>query len=102
MSSAADSGAFSIYLVRCGDGSVYTGIATNVERRLAEHDGQRRGARYLRGRGPFELLYHREVGSRSLAQRVEHRVKRLASDEKSDINRLQQRIDGMIAEMADQ
>lgn len=102
MSVAADSIPFSIYLVRCGDGSVYTGIAIDVERRLAEHDGHRRGSRYLRGKGPFELLLQREIGSRSLAQRIEHRVKRLPSVEKSDIARLQQRITTMIEELSAQ
>ena len=93
---------FSIYLVRCGDGSVYTGVAIDVERRLAEHDGRQRGAKYLRGKGPFELLYHQEIGSRSLAQRVEHRVKRLPSAEKSDIGRLRRRIAAMIEDLSPQ
>jgi putative endonuclease len=93
---------FSIYLVRCGDGSVYTGIAVNVERRLAEHDGHRRGARYLRGKGPLELLYQQEIGNRSLAQRIEHRVKRLPSEEKSDAGRLRRRIAVMIEELSTQ
>ena len=100
MSVVADSLPFSIYLVRCGDGSVYTGIAIDVERRLAEHGGCRRGAKYLRGKGPYELLYHQEIGSRSLAQRVEHRVKRLPSGEKTDAGRLRRRIAGMIEELS--
>jgi putative endonuclease len=92
--------AFSIYLVRCGDGSVYTGIAMDVKRRLAEHERQRRGAKYLRGKGPYQLLYHQEIGSRSLAQRIEHRVKRLPSEEKADVGRLRRRISGMIDEFS--
>jgi putative endonuclease len=80
--SAADA-QWSIYLLRCGDGSIYTGIATDVERRLEEHrSGQGRGAKYLRGRGPLTLLAQAPVGSRSHAQSVEARVKRLPRDEK--------------------
>ena len=69
---------WSVYVVRCGDGSLYTGIATDVRRRLAQHaQGGGRGAKYLRGRGPLRLVFARAVGSRALAQKVESRIKRL-------------------------
>lgn len=68
---------WSVYLVRCGDGSLYTGIALDVERRLGEHQSDPlRGAKYLRGRGPLELVFEERVGSRGLAQRVEYALKR--------------------------
>ena len=68
---------WSVYLVRCGDGSLYTGIALDVERRLTEHrEDKVRGAKYLRGRGPLELVFEEEIGSRGLAQRVEYALKR--------------------------
>lgn len=68
-----------IYIIRCGDGSLYTGIATDVDRRLAEHEGAAGlGARYTRGRGPLEVLYRREIGTRSEASREEWRVKKLS------------------------
>jgi CubicO group peptidase (beta-lactamase class C family)/predicted GIY-YIG superfamily endonuclease len=74
---------WSIYMVRCGDGSLYTGIATDVHRRLAEHRGtEGRGARYLRGRAPLRLVFEREVGSRGLAQRIETRIKKLSKPRK--------------------
>jgi len=67
-----------LYIVRTRDGSLYTGIATNVARRLTEHRARgARGAKYLRGRGPFRLVLHRRIGDRALALRVERRVKRL-------------------------
>ena len=67
-----------VYVVRAADGRLYTGIATDVARRLDEHDGSGgRGAKSLRGRGPLELAYSREIGDRALALRVEHRLKRL-------------------------
>jgi putative endonuclease len=65
-----------LYLIRCADGSLYTGITTDVQRRLDEHR-HNRGARRLRGRGPLELVYSLPVGDRSRALRIEHRVKRL-------------------------
>ena len=72
-----------LYIVRCRDGTLYTGIATDVERRLAEHQGAGpRGARYLRGRGPLTLALALEVGTRGVALRLEHRVKRMSRPDK--------------------
>ena len=67
---------WSIYMLRCGDGSLYTGITTDVARRVAEHRNGK-GARSLRGRKPLTLVLCSEVGDRSLATRIEMRVKRL-------------------------
>ena len=74
-----------LYVVRTNDGRLYTGIATDVERRLAEHEDGPRGAKSLRGRGPLELVYRREVGERGLALRLEHRLKRRSREEKERI-----------------
>lgn len=71
-------------MLRCGDGSLYTGIATDVTRRLEEHRAHA-GAKYLRGRGPFEVVFQAEVGSRSLATRVELRIKKLSRSAKEDL-----------------
>jgi putative endonuclease len=68
---------FSLYIVRCANGSLYTGIAANVQKRLAEHEAGPRGARYLRGKGPLEVVFTEVVGNRARASRLEHRVKRL-------------------------
>jgi putative endonuclease len=68
--------AWHVYLLRTRDGALYTGIATDVERRLAEHRlGGRRGARSLRGRGPLELVYRSRIGALGLALRIERRIK---------------------------
>ena len=75
------SAAWHVYVVRTKDGSLYTGIATDVERRLAEHEGGT-GAKYLRGRGPCRLVYERRIGDRALALRVEHGIKDLPKEEK--------------------
>ena len=69
---------WSVYLIRCGDGSLYTGIATDVDRRFTEHLSQGpKTAKYLRGRLPLELIYRREIGNRSEASKEELRIKRL-------------------------
>jgi putative endonuclease len=68
---------YSLYIIRCADGTLYTGIATDVERRLREHESGARGARYLRGRGPLRVEFCETLGSRARAQRYEYRVKRL-------------------------
>jgi len=72
-----------VYVVRTADDRLYTGVATDVERRLAEHAGAgARGAKFLRGRGPLELLFRCEIGDRALAQRVEYGIKQLSRAEK--------------------
>lgn len=73
---------YSVYLLRCADGSLYTGIATDVARRISEHEKSARGAKYLRGRGPLQLAYEQEVGDRSDASRIESFIKSLAKNEK--------------------
>ena len=78
--------AWRLYLLRTRDGAIYTGVATDVARRLAEHEGGGpRAAKSLRGRGPFELIYRVGLDNRRMALRVEHAVKRLARAEKARI-----------------
>ncbi|MFA5309489.1 MAG: GIY-YIG nuclease family protein [Dehalococcoidales bacterium] len=75
-----------VYLVRCSDGSLYTGITTDVARRFAEH--QRNGdagAKYLRGRGPLVLVFQKKLGNRSLALEVESKVKKLSKARKEEL-----------------
>jgi len=72
-----------LYLIGCRDGSLYTGISTDVERRLAQHRGEGRGgSRYLKGRGPLRLAFRKRIGSRSLASKLEERIKRLSRGNK--------------------
>ncbi len=79
--------AWSVYLLRTRDGSLYTGIAMDVEKRFAEHVAGSRGAKALRGRGPLELVYRTEVGERGLTQGLEHRIKRLVKADKEQLVR---------------
>lgn len=70
-----------VYIVRCRDGSLYTGIAIDVQRRLSEHQDNK-GAKYLRGRGPVELVFEKKVGSKSAALKLEREIKQLPKRKK--------------------
>jgi putative endonuclease len=76
---------YSLYIVRCRDGSLYTGIAVDVTRRIQQHENGARGARYLRGKGPLRLEFVQPVGDRAAASRIEHQVKRLGKEAKEDL-----------------
>lgn len=73
-----------VYLLRCSDDSLYCGITTDVERRLAEHN-RGTGAKYTRSRRPVELVYVETVEGRSAAARREHAIKRLSRSEKENL-----------------
>ncbi|NND92453.1 MAG: GIY-YIG nuclease family protein [Granulosicoccus sp.] len=64
-------------MVRCNDGSLYTGITTNLHRRLEEHNGSSSGARYTRARRPVSLVYATTCQDRSSASRHEYQIKQL-------------------------
>ncbi len=92
-----------LYLVRCRDGSLYTGITTDVARRLAEHQGNGdTGAKYLRGRGPLVLVFQKKLGGRSLALGVESRIKKLSKARKEDLIRDNSRINEIIKQVGAQ
>ena len=75
-----------LYLIRTRSGALYTGTTTDVARRFVEHSrGGRRGSKYLRSRGPLELVYHAEIGDRALACKAECRIKALSKGEKEKI-----------------
>jgi predicted GIY-YIG superfamily endonuclease len=75
---------WSLYVLRCGDGSLYTGIAVDVAQRLAAHAAGR-GARYTRGRGPLTLAAKTRCRDRSVALRAEHAFKQLTRAEKDAV-----------------
>ena len=76
---------FSLYILRCADGSLYTGIAADVDKRLAQHESGTRGAKYLRGKGPLQIVFTEAVGNRALASQLEYRVKKLSRPKKLDL-----------------
>lgn len=72
-----------VYILRCGNGSLYTGITTDVQRRVNEHKKNGRlSARFTRAFAPVERVYSCRVGDKSLAYRVEYRIKRLPRSKK--------------------
>lgn len=73
---------YSLYIVRCADDTLYTGIAADVDKRLSEHTSSTRGSKYLRGRGPLRLEFSEEVGDRARASALEYRVKQLDKAQK--------------------
>ena len=74
-----------VYLIRTRQGSLYAGITTDVLQRLSEHEGGKKGAKYLRAKGPLQVVYALEVGTRSLASKVEYRLKRLSKASKERV-----------------
>ena len=70
-----------VYILRCADGTLYTGSTDDVERRAAAHNSGK-GAKYTRGRGPVEVVYREECADKSAALRRECAVKRLTRAEK--------------------
>lgn len=71
-----------VYMLRCVDNTLYTGIARDVERRIREHNEGARGARYTRGRRPVQLVYEERQVSRSMALKREAALKKLSRTQK--------------------
>mgnify|MGYP001391724376 CR=1 FL=1 len=74
-----------LYVVRCVDSTLYTGITTDVGRRVREHNASKRGAKYTRARRPVELVWTREYKSRSEAQKAEYSFKKMFHKEKWEV-----------------
>ena len=70
-----------LYILRCADNTLYTGITTDVEKRFKAHSSGK-GAKYTRGRGPLELVYREECGDHSTALKRELEIKALTREEK--------------------
>lgn len=70
------------YIVCCTDNTLYTGITTDLERRVGEHNSDDKGAKYTRGRRPVELVYNETFPSRAKAASREAAIKRMGAGEK--------------------
>ena len=68
-----------VYIVRCADDTLYTGIATELERRIKEHNSSDKGAKYTRTRRPVSLVYSEEYADRSTASKREYEIKKKMS-----------------------
>ena len=69
------------YIIKCNDGSLYTGITTDLEKRIAAHNAGK-GAKYTASRRPIQLLYREEAANRSEASKRENTIKKLNRNDK--------------------
>ena len=90
-----DALAWYVYLLRCGDGSLYAGSTNDMSRRLAAHQ-QGKGAKYTRSRLPVELVYQEEAPDQSAALRREAAIKRMTRQQKLKL------LGGMLPTVADE
>jgi putative endonuclease len=74
-----------IYILECNDGSLYTGITTDVAKRLAEHNSSTKGAKYTKARRPVKLLYEETSSDRSSASKREYAIKKLSRVKKLEL-----------------
>jgi putative endonuclease len=78
-----------LYLIRCRDNTLYTGISTDVDCRLVQHQSRgNKGSKYLKGRGPLTLVFQQQLGSKSLALKAELRVKKMSKAMKEKLVRV--------------
>ncbi|MCI6190876.1 MAG: GIY-YIG nuclease family protein [Clostridium sp.] len=73
-----------VYMIRCKDGSLYTGWTNNLEKRFRNHC-KGKGAKYTRGRGPLELVYYEVFEDKGEAMRREYEIKKLKKSEKEKL-----------------
>ncbi|HBQ8545752.1 GIY-YIG nuclease family protein [Klebsiella pneumoniae] len=89
-----------LYLIRTADNRLYTGITTDVPRRLRQHQAGK-GAKALRGKGDLQLAFSHEVGEHSLALRLEYRVKQLTKREKERLVAGEDAFETLLARLKD-
>ncbi|SDK59829.1 GIY-YIG nuclease family protein [Sediminibacillus albus] len=70
-----------VYILKCKDGSLYTGYTNDLEKRISRHESGK-GAKYTRGRGPFQLVYYRSFATKQEALQQEYRIKKLPKIQK--------------------
>lgn len=73
---------WAVYILQCADDSLYTGITTDLARRMDEHETGVKGARYTNGRGPFQLMYKTNCKNRAEASKLEISIKSLSRTKK--------------------
>ncbi|MFH0929953.1 MAG: GIY-YIG nuclease family protein [Candidatus Moraniibacteriota bacterium] len=76
---------YDLYILECADKTLYTGITTNLTRRIAEHGSAKLGAKYTSTRRPVKLIYSRKFKNRSSASKEEARIKKLKKSEKMEL-----------------
>jgi len=79
---------WTVYLLRCHDNSLYAGITTDIERRLAEHNNSKLGAKYTRARRPVALAYQESAVDKSSAAKREYQLRTLSKKKKEQLVKL--------------
>lgn len=74
-----------VYILRCSDNTLYTGVAKDLTKRIDQHNNSSGGAKYTRARRPVELVYHECAKNRSIAQQREYRIKQLTAAQKQQL-----------------
>jgi putative endonuclease len=74
-----------VYMLRCSDDTLYTGVTTDVARRVSEHNGTTKGAKYTKARQPVELVYFKKAKDRSSAQIKEAELRKLTRSQKIEL-----------------
>lgn len=74
--------AYNLYILRCNDGTYYTGIALDIDKRLSEHNSSDKGAKYTRSRRPVTLMYQELHPDKSTALKRERTIKRMKRSDK--------------------
>jgi putative endonuclease len=76
---------YHLYILKCADKTLYTGITVDLARRIKEHNGSKLGARYTRARRPVKVVYSKKFRNRSSASKEESRIKNLSRGEKLEL-----------------
>lgn len=75
---------WTIYILKCGDGTYYTGVTKDLDKRIEEHRSGK-GAKYLRGRGPLKTVFNKKLDSHGSALKYEIKIKKLSRPEKTNL-----------------
>jgi putative endonuclease len=75
----------SVYIVRCNDETLYTGIAKNLEKRIFDHNNSKVWAKYTKSRRPVKLIWHKNVRDRITASKLEYKLKRIGKEAKEKL-----------------
>lgn len=74
-----------VYILKCSDDSLYSGVTTDLKRRLSEHNESALGAKYTRARRPVKMVFQQQLNNRSEAQKRETEIKRLSRKQKLNL-----------------
>lgn len=82
MNKTKRSGQYYVYILRCDNGAYYTGYTKDLKKRVKEHNNSKRGAKYLRNKGPLKLVWTKEYKYRHYAMSAEYKIKQLNHKQK--------------------